>query len=122
MRMAPTREKYYRTLFLVSAIYDLILGIVFTFCYRSAFAWLGLSDKLPPFGGYITLLGAFVFVIGVAYYLIYRGDLPQNRDLIMVGLLYKLAYCSLAFYYFFTGNIPHVIFFLLFCVIDFIFF
>lgn len=120
--MSTAREKYYRGLFLASAIYDMFLGIVFTLFYKSAFDLLNISDKLPQFGGYISLIGAFLFVIGIAYYLISRGDLRQNRDLILVGVLYKLAYCVTAFYYFAVGNVPHIIFVSLFGVVDFIFF
>lgn len=120
--MSPAREKYYRDLFRVAAAYDGVLGIIFTFFPGPAFDWLGIGDQLPAFGGYIALLGAFVLVIGVAYYLISRSDLRQNRDLILVGVLYKLAYCAIAFFYWFTGALPHVIFAALFGVADLIFF
>jgi len=106
----------------VSAIYDLVLGITFAFLYRSAFGWLGIAGQLPQFGGYLTLLGAFVFVIGIAYFLVFRGDLRQNRDLILVGTLYKLAYCAVVFYYFSRGALPHLIFAALFGVVDSLFF
>lgn len=119
--MKPAREKYYRSLFLIAAIYDGILGIVFTFFPARAYEALGIRAQLPQFGGYVTLIGAFLFVIGVAYYLIFRSDLRQNLDLILVGVLYKLAYSSLAFYYWMTGNLPHVIFAALFGVADLIF-
>ena len=120
--MSLAREKYYRGLFLLSAIYDLVLGIIFAFLYRSAFGWLGIAGQLPRFGGYLTLLGAFVLVIGVAYFLVFRGDLRQNRDLILVGTLYKLAYCAVVFYYLSLGTLPHLIFAALFGVVDSLFF
>lgn len=119
--MKPGREKYYRFLFTVSAIYDTALGIIFTFFSRQAFQMLGIAHKLPEFGGYISLLGAFLFVIGAAYFLIARGDLRRNLDLILVGVLYKLAYCATAFSYFAIGEVPHIIFVSLFGVADFIF-
>ena len=120
--MNPTREKYYRFVFALSSVYDIVLGVIFALFYRRAFAFLGIAAKLPDFGGYLTLIGAFLFVIGVAYCVIALGDLRRNRDLIMVGVLYKLAYCASAFYYFATGNIPHVIFVSLFGVVDLVFF
>ena len=120
--MSELRRKYYKALFLIAAIYDFILGIVFIFFYESAFKLMGISEALPEFGGYLSLIGAFLFVIGVAYYLIYRGDLKLNRDLIMVGALYKLSYCLVSFVYFAIGQIPHIIFLGLFGVIDFIMF
>ena len=120
--MNALREKYYKGLFLTATIYDVSLGIIFTFFFGFAFQLIGISQKLPEFGGYISLIGAFLFVIGVAYYLIYRGDLQKNRDLIVVGVLYKLAYCAITFYHFAIGDIPHVIFLSLFGVVDLIFF
>jgi hypothetical protein len=120
--MKPAKEKYYRSLFTIAAFYDLLLGLTFIFFPARAFAALGISEKLPAFGGYITLLGAFVLVIGIAYALISRGDLRYNADLIFVGALYKLAYSATAFYYWSAGNIPHVIFVALFGVADAVFF
>ena len=120
--MKPAKEKYYRGLFTIAALYDLVLGITFTFFPTRAFGALGIGDKLPAFGGYITLLGAFVLVIGIAYVLIARGDLRRNRDLILVGALYKLAYSATAFYYWAAGELPHVIFGALFGVADAVFF
>jgi hypothetical protein len=120
--MKALRKKYYRGLFLIAAIYDLILGILFTFFYRNAFELIGISETLPEFGAYLSLIGAFLFVIGVAYYLIYRGDFQKNRDLILIGALYKLAYCSIAFFYSIIGDIPHMIFLSLFGVVGFIIF
>src|SRR5271170_2516179 len=120
--MNTARAKYYRKLFTVAGIYDLLLGVIFTFFPARAFAALGISDKLPAFGGYLTLLGAFVLVIGIAYFLIARSDLRRNTDLILVGTLYKLAYAGTAFYYWSQGNLPHVAFGALFGVADAIFF
>lgn len=117
--MDPLKERYYRGLFLVAAIYDLVLGVVFTFFHRPAFE---LLDVTPPEGGYIQLLGSFLFVIGVAYYLIWRGDLARNRDMIAIGTLYKLAYASIAFIFWAIGDIPHVAFAAVFGLADLVFF
>jgi hypothetical protein len=120
--MNPAREKYYCGLFYLAALYDVVLGITFTFFPARAFAALGISDKLPAFGGYLTLLGVFVLVIGIAYFLIARGDLRRNADLILIGTLYKLAYAGTAFYYWSQGSLPHVAFAALFGVADTVFF
>ena len=120
--MKPAREKYYRSLFTIAAIYDVLLGVTFTFFPARAFAALGISEKLPAFGGYLTLLGLFVLVLGIAYFLIARGDLQRNADLILIGTLYKLAYAGTAFYYWSQGSLPHVAFAALFGVADTVFF
>ena len=120
--MKPVKEKYYRGLFTIAALYDILLGLTFTFAPAQAFAALGISDKLPTFEGYVTLLGAFVLVIGVAYALISRGNLLANADLILIGTLYKLAYAAVAFYYWAQGGLPHVAFGAAFGVTDAVFF
>lgn len=120
--MKPAKEKYYRALFTIAAFYDLVLGITFTFFPARVFDGLGIGDKLPAFGGYITLLGAFVLVIGIAYALISRGNLRRNADLILIGTLYKLAYAATAFYYWSAGALPHAAFGALFGVADAVFF
>src|ERR1017187_6803501 len=119
--MNTLKEKYYRLLFAIAAIYDLVLGVAFIFFRHQIFSALGIGDKLPAFGGYLTLLGVFVLVIGVAYALIARGDLRRNADLILVGALYKLGYATVAFYYWSLGNLPHVAFGAVFGVADTIF-
>jgi hypothetical protein len=120
--MSAIRIKYYKGLFLAAAVYDLVLGVVFTLFYRAAFELLGIRDKLPDYGAYVSLLGAFLMVIGVAYYLIYHGDLIKNRDLILVGTLYKLAYCATGLFYFIFSQVPHLIFVFVFGVADLIMF
>jgi hypothetical protein len=120
--MSPARDIYYRNLFRIAAAYDGALGIVFVVFPAQAFNALGIGDKVPKFGGYVALLGAFVFVLGFAYFLISRGDLRRNLDLILVGVVYKLAYCAVAVYYSFSEHLPHWVFGALFGGLDFIFF
>jgi hypothetical protein len=120
--MTPVRGKYYRGLFGFSALYDMVLGITFAFFHTRAYAALGISDKLTGVRGYLTLLGAFVMVTGIAYFLIALGDLRRNKDLILVGTLYKLAYAATAFYYWAQGSLPHVAFGAVFGVADSVFF
>lgn len=120
--MKPAKEKYYRGLFTIAAFYDILLGLTFTFFPSRAFNALGIADQLPAFGGYLTLLGAFVLVIGIAYALISRGNLLANADLILVGTLYKLAYAATVFYYWAAGGLPHAVFGAVFGVADVVFF
>jgi formate/nitrite transporter FocA (FNT family) len=120
--MSPQREQYYRILFLVAAVYDIVLGTIFTFFHTWAFEFLDIADT-DPGSGYVPLIGAFLFVIGVAYYLIYRGDLVRNIDLIAVGTLYKLAYSAVAFWFWVVvDDVPHILFPALFGVVDLVMF
>jgi hypothetical protein len=119
--MTDTRRKYYRGLYAVAAVYDTLLGIIFLFFARWAFEGLGILDSYPV-EGYIQLIGAFVLVLGIGYYLIWRGDLWQNRDLVLVGALYKLAYTGVGIYISVTAEIPHALFLWGFGMADAVFF
>jgi hypothetical protein len=116
--MSPARERWYRVLFWVAAVYDLSLGIVFLFFYRPVFEGLGIEEALPEQTSFLSLIAAFLLVIGLAYLFIARGDLVRNRDLIAVGSLYKLAYFSVALWYLIGGVYPHIVFFVVFGLAD----
>ena len=120
--MSPQRERYYRILFLVAAVYDIVLGTIFTFFHTWAFEVLDIADE-DPGSGYVPLIGAFLFVIGIAYFLIYRGDLVRNVDLIAVGTLYKLAYSAIALrFWIVVDDVPHILFPALFGIVDLVMF
>ena len=118
--MSSSRERYYRGIFAVAAIYDLVIGVVFLFFGRLAFDVLNIEDKYPE-GGFVQLLGAFVLVLGVGYYMIWRNDLWRNRDLIAIGALYKLAYTGVGVWIAVFDDLPHVVFLLGFGVADAVF-
>ena len=115
----PTAERRYRVVFVLAAIYDIGLGLVFTFFSTPAFELLGMADEAPE-GGYVPLLGSFTLVLGIAYALIARGDLYRNRDLVLVGTLYKLAYSAIAVFFVLIDQVPHGVFVVL-GVIDIVF-
>ena len=119
--MSPARERWYRTVFWIAAVYDVVLGIAFLFFATPIFEWIGIEDTLPEYSSYISLIAAFLFVIGVAYVLIAIGDLQRNRDLITVGILYKVAYFSVALWYLIDGVYPHILFFYVFGLADLVF-
>lgn len=119
--MTDTRRKYYRGLYGVAAVYDIMLGITFLFFARWAFEALGILDRYPV-EGYIQLIGAFVLVLGIGYFLIWRGDLWRNRDLVLVGALYKLAYTGVGVYIAVTSEVPHALFLWGFGMADAVFF
>lgn len=119
--MTPTRERWYRRLFLVATVYDVLLGIVFLLFGGWAFDLLDIREEMPE-GGYVPLIGAFLLVIGIAYWFIYRGDLGQNRDLIAVGTLYKAAYSGVGFWVWAFDEVAHVAFVAVFGIADLVFF
>ena len=119
--MTSSRQRYYRGLYGIAALYDMVLGIVFLFFGKWAFESLGILESYPV-EGYIQLIGAFVLVLGIGYLLVWRGDLWRNRDLVLVGALYKLAYTGVGFYITLTAEAPHWLFVWGFGVADAVFF
>lgn len=107
----------WRTLFLIAAWYDLVLGagIFFLYAYIFQLFQLPLSSSAP----YIQITAAFVFVQGVGYYLVYR-DLSRNRDLVTLGVVYKAVYVLVIVYYLIIAQLPSALF-ALFAVCDFVF-
>lgn len=110
-------KKFYEGLFIVAAVYDLLLGFVFFLFYKSIFG--AFNIPLPDNPSYAQLSAAFVFVQGLSYYFVYR-NLERNIDIVKVGLVYKIVYAGVAFYYWIIGGLPHPMF-ALFGFLDLIF-
>lgn len=114
------RDRYYKALYAVAAIYDTVLGIIFLFFGRWAFDRLDIAEKYPE-GGFLPLIGGFVLVLGIGYWLLWRGDLWRNRDLVAVGALYKLAYSGVGLVIALTDEVPHALFLWGFGIADAVF-
>ncbi len=120
--MNGKRKKYYEWLFLVAAACDGVVGAVLIFFGATLYSLLDMD--LPPHPGYLSFIGAFLLVIGSAYFFVYSGIKHRNvfnRDLIKVGALYKGSYLAVMFYYLLAGMLPHPVFACLFGVVDVIF-
>ena len=108
---------FYKSLFLVAAAYDIVLGLAFIFLYDPI---LDALDITPPDNkSYIHLASVFVLVQGLGYLFVYR-NLAGNLDMIRVGVIYKAAYATVAVYYLAIDELLHWIFFL-FGMIDIVF-
>ena len=106
-----------KKVFLVSAVYDLVLGLIFFFFYGTIFNYF--SIPLPEFPQYLQMSAAFVAVLGIGYYFIYR-NIENNSDLWKLGILYKVIYSSLVLYYYFIAGTSNILF-LYFAIIDILF-
>lgn len=107
----------WRTLFLVAALYDVVLGLLFFLFGEMLLEAIGM--ELPPHIAYIQLAAVFVVVQGLSYWFVFR-DPPGNLGLVRVGVLYKLAYSGLATYYLVIGQLPSP-FFIPWAVFDLLF-
>ena len=97
----------FKTLFLVAALYDAILGAAFFLFYEPIYRMLGA--ELPANASYLHLSAGFVFVQGIGYWFVFR-DMLRNTDLVKVGVVYKVIYTGVVFYYLAAGQLPHATF------------
>jgi len=111
------REKFYRNLFLVAALYDFVLGIIF-FLFLPFFFEEIYGIVAPIYPAFYQGGAAFVFVMGVGFYFVYR-NIYRNVDIVKIGIIFKSVYTALAFYYVFVENTPWI--FLVFGFLDIVF-
>ena len=110
------KDGFFKGLFLVAAVYDLILGLAFFLFYKPVYAYFNIT--LPPYPMYLQMAAAFVIAMGVGYYFVYR-NLYRNVDLVKLGVVYKLVYSGLTTYFYFM-DLANIVFFW-FAIIDFLF-
>lgn len=110
-------KRFYRRGFMVAAGYDFILGASFFLFYRTIYSLFDI--QLPNNLAYLQLAAAFAFVQGLLYYYVFL-NMERNVDIVKVGVVYKIAYTGVAFYYWAIGGLPHPIF-ALFGFLDLIF-
>ncbi len=103
----PGVVRFFKAVFLVAALYDVVLGVVFFFLYKPLFDTLDIA--LPNNTSYIHLTAGFVFVQGVGYWFVYRNML-RNVDLVKLGIVYKAIYSAVAVYYLAIGELLDAIF------------
>ncbi len=97
----------FKTFFLVAALYDIVLGAAFFILYAPLFS--ALAIELPNSITYIHLTAAFVFVQGVGYWFVYQ-DPDANHGIVKTGVIYKIAFAGLSFFYLAIGQLPHPVF------------
>jgi len=117
MKGSLKHEKAYRNLFLIAALYAFILGFVFFFFLRFFFEEI-YNIAAPIYPSFYQGGAAFVFVMGVGFYFVYR-NMYRNVDIVKIGIIFKSVYTALAFYYVFIENMPWV--FSIFGFLDIVF-
>lgn len=113
------RERYYKSLYLIAALYDFILGAAFLFFYRSIFKLTGMN--LPDNPAYLTFCAAMIALFGILLFMIYL-NLEGSKRLIIYAILVKFAYVGTVLYYYILVGPNYVDFpFRLFAFFDIIF-
>lgn len=111
------KERYYKLLYLIAAIYDSFLGTVFCFFYKPLFKYV-LHRSLPEPPIYFQVCAAFIAVTGLGFFYIYR-NLYRNIDLAKIGIAMKLVYCLAAVWHATYATVPLA--FVIFGICDVIF-
>ncbi len=97
--------KWIAPLFWIAAAYDGVLGVAFL----AAPWWVFTTFNVPPPNhvAYVQFPAALLIIFGLIFVRI-AFDPVANRGQIVYGILLKVAYCGLAFYYWATTDIPWI--------------
>ena len=110
------KEGYYKNLFLIGAIFNWVVALLFLIADKNVRQLVGIAPSQDQLSW--TLLLIFVFIFGVGYYWV-SVDIHQNRNIAKLGIMGKLSVVILYSIYYFRGNIPLIV--LLFVLPDLIF-
>lgn len=92
-------------LFVLAAAYDGVLGVAFLLVPEAVFRWFGVTA--PNHVAYVQFPAALLVAFAIMFAAIARA--PQaNRNLIPYGMLLKLSYCGVAFWYWVRDGIPNM--------------
>jgi hypothetical protein len=105
-----------RPLFVIAALYDLVLGLVFTFAFRGIYSRFGIA--LPNHDAYVQLPGMLIAIFGLGFWFVAQDPVRQ-RTIIVLGVLLKLAFSGVVFYHRLFHSIPDM--WVPFAVIDLLF-
>jgi len=98
------KENFYRKLFLVVALYDFILGLIFLVFWQFIFDHI-LKIPQPNYPAFYQAAAAFIFTMGIGFYFVCR-NLYRNIDIVKTGIFFKLFYAGISFYYVFVEKMP----------------
>ncbi len=98
-----TAKELIRWLFLLAALYDGGLGAVFLLAPTWPFRVTSVTE--PNHLAYVQFPGALLIIFALMFLTVAR-DPVRFRHLIPYGVLLKVAYCGLAFWYWYSEGIP----------------
>jgi len=92
-----------KILFVIAALYDGILGILFLFVSGRIFEAYGTIPPNHP--GYVQFPAAVLLIFAIMFAAIARDPI-HNRRLIPYGIMLKIAYCGTVLSHWFGSGIP----------------
>ena len=90
-------------LFVIAAIYDGAVGLMFLFAPAWAFERFGVTP--PNHFGYVQFPAALLLVFAWMFIQVALRPI-ENRLLIPYAVMLKAAYCGVVFYYWVTTDLP----------------
>jgi len=96
-------EKMIKPFYVISGLYDGILGVAFLLAPGAIFAMYAVEP--PNHMAYVQFPALLLIIFGVMFFRI-AMDPVKNRDLILYGCALKVSYCSMVFYYMATTGVP----------------
>jgi len=95
--------KWISPLFVLAALYDGVLGLLFLAFPLYAFE---VCDVTPPnHVGYVQFPAALLLIFGMMFAQVARDPLA-SRTLILYGIMLKVAYCGVAISHWLATDIP----------------
>lgn len=96
------KEGYYKGLYLLAALYDIILGFGFLFFYKIIYDVLGMN--LPSNPAYLSMCAMLIGIYGILLFMIYQDPKNSRKGIIYVSLI-KFGFVAVVLYYWlFMGN------------------
>jgi len=96
------KEKYYRNLFLIGAIWNWSATTIFFFAYEPIFSLAGMEVPANPL--FLRLFLSLAFVFGIGYYWVSR-DIANNHAIVKLGIMGKLSVFVLMTFYWIEGDV-----------------
>jgi len=96
-------EKMIKPFYVISGLYDGILGVAFLLAPGAIFAMYAVEP--PNHMAYVQFPALLLIIFGAMFFRI-AMDPVKNRDLILYGCALKVSYCSMVFYYMATTGVP----------------
>lgn len=90
-------------LFVISGIYDGVLGLAFLFFASPIYNAFGVTP--PNHWGYIQLLALLLLVFATMFFSI-AADPVARREQILYGMGLKISYMGVVFWYQLNGGVP----------------
>jgi len=97
------KREWLRPFFVVAALYDIVLGALFLVAPGAIYARFGVTPANHP--AYVQFAAAVVLIFGIGFWFVAQAP-ERNRDLIKLGVLFKVAYASVVLGWWFQGQMP----------------